>query len=205
MIALNATLRSECERVLPSLDAAKSPATPAEILEVIVRKMPAYGVTAKHANEWGVTFESYLTALDGFPLYAVEDAFARWDRGEGTKTIEAAGFPPRPPQVALLAQEGKREIFTAAYRARKALLQVEKRGVEWTAERKREERQKMIDQGLLTPEGKPNFTVGAKPMPNVPRRDPHEVAEQLRNAEARRMGAPISRSHAEPEDSGEVL
>lgn len=209
IIALNATLRAECQAALPALAAAKEPATEVEALEVISRRMVAYGVTTNLAFSHGVTWDSYVTALEGVPLHAIEDAFDRWDRGEGVKDIEAAGFPPRPPQIALLAIKAKQDIYTAVYRARKALEHVEKRGIEWTAERKAAERQKMIEAGYLNPDGTPNMSLKARGMPKAPKpsRSQHEIAEELRrtDAQARQGGAPISRAHIEPQDVGDVI
>ncbi len=209
LIALNATLRAECQRVLPMLEAAKAPATELQTLEVIARRMVAYGVTSNLAFSHGVTWDSYVGAFEGLPLYAIEDAFDRWDRGEGVKDIAAAAFPPRPPQLALLAVQAKQEVFTAAYRAKKALAHVEKEGVEWTRERRLAERQKMIDAGYLNPDGSPNITLKSRGMPSAPRPafSQHELAEQLRrtDAEARRGGAPVSRRHFEAADPGDVI
>ncbi len=184
LIGLNATLRAECERVLPELEAAKVRAEPEAILELVARRMVAYGITANMAYSHGVTWESYVTALEGFPLYAIEAAFDRWDRGEGTKgDVAAAGYPPRPPQLAILAAPGKTELWTAAYRARKALEHVERSGADWTPERKRAERQKMIDLGFLNPDGTPNLQLRPKtvPLAQRPRQSPQEVAERLRS------------------------
>lgn len=209
IIALNAKLRAECHDLLPMLEAQKAPATAEQTLEVVMRRMVAYGVTANLAFSHGVTWESYVAGLEGLPIHAIEDAFDRWDRGEGVKDIVAAGFPPRPPQVALLAQQAKQEIFTAAYRARKALDHVEKTGAEWTHERKAAEKAKMIELGYLNPDGTANlngFSLKGMPQPEKPRWTPHELAERLRqsDAQARQGGAPINRGHIEA-DPGDVI
>lgn len=207
LIALNATLRAECQRVLPVLENAKVPATDAEALEIIARRMVAYGITANAAYSHGVTWESYLSALEGLPPHAIEDAFDRWGRGEGVKDVVAAGFPPRPPQLALLAQTAKREVFSAVYRARKALEHVEKTGVEWTPERKRIEREKMIAAGYLNQDGSPNMgdlKLRGMPEHERPRQSSQEAAEAIRrSAEARDRGMPVSRRHAD--DVGDVI
>lgn len=208
LIALNRTLRAECERMLPVLEEQKAPAERAQALEIIARRMVAYGITENLAYQHGVRWDSYVAGLEGMPAYAIEDAFDRWDRGEGVTKIEYAGIAPKPPQLAILAQAGKAEIWTAAYRARKALEHVEKTGVEWTPERKAAERQKMLDLGLLNPDGSPNLSLSAKgmPEPHRPRYSPQELAAQLRatDAAARHGGAPISRRHIE-DDVGDVL
>lgn len=211
LIAINPTLRRQCEEMLPQLERAKEVATEEEILMLLVRHAPAYGVHAKSPGEWSALFDSYLNILNGLPLYAIEDAFLRWGRGEGHKDVRMAGFYPKAPQLFLLAEKGKAEVWTAAYRARKALEHVEKTGVEWTPERKAEERQKMIDAGYLNADGSPNLSLGPKgmPEPHRPRLSPQELAAQLRatDAAARHGGAPISRHHIQPpvDDVGDVL
>lgn len=210
LIALNRTLRAECERMLPMLEMQKAPAERADVLEIIARRMVAYGVTENLAFQHGVRWDSYVAGLAGMPANAIEDAFDRWDRGEGTGgNMTYAGLPPRPPQLALLAQVGKTEIWTAAYRAKKALDHVEKEAQHFTPEQRAAERQKMIEAGYLNADGSPNLTLSAKamPEPHRPRHSPSEVAAQLRatDAAARHGGAPISRKHIEPDDVGDVL
>lgn len=107
------------------LEAAKAPAPEAQLLGILIRQAPAYGVHAKSDGEWAALFASYLDALEGMPPWAVEEAFVRWARGEGHANSAMAGFYPKPPQVAMLAQAAKRDLVMAAYRARKALEYVE--------------------------------------------------------------------------------
>lgn len=181
LIALNATLRGECERALPMLERAKEPAAREEVLEVVARRMVAYGVTTNLAFQNGVTWESYLAGLEDLPLYAIEDAFDRWDRGEGTKgNLAAAGFAPRPAQVAMLAQAAKAEVWMAAYRARKALEHVEKtQGRDVPPEVRKAVG---ADLAALAASLK-----GGKGMPNIPRAGstPQEAARRLREAAGR--------------------
>ena len=202
-IAASPALRQEARELVLHLESRKRPATREEIVALVAGQMPAWGVSAKAAEVWNLTYASYADALAGMPLHAVQECIIRWNRGKGVKDIAAAGFPPRPAQLVTLADEAKRELFMAAYRVGLAL-KVEETAEAWTAERKAAERQKMIDQGLLTADGKPNFAIGAKAIPNAPRLDQHALAEQLRQASAqtRQMGAPVSRSHIE---DGEVL
>lgn len=121
LIAINKTLRAECERILPVIERAKEPAEPEDILGILVRHAPAYGVHAKGPEEWAALFGSYLDALDGLSAYAVEDAFLRWNRGEGHKDLAMSGFYPKPPQLVQLAQAARQELYSACYRGRKAL------------------------------------------------------------------------------------
>lgn len=121
LLAINPTLRKEVERALPVIERAKEPAEPEDILGILVRHAPAYGVHAKGPEEWAALFGSYLDALDGLSAYAVEDAFLRWNRGEGHKDLAMSGFYPKPPQLVQLAQAARQELYSACYRGRKAL------------------------------------------------------------------------------------
>lgn len=201
LIAINPTLRAEAERLLPRLEEAKVPASRDEIIGIVMREMPAWGVSTKHAGELGVTFASYADTLEGLSAYAVEEGIARWNRGEGHKDLAMGGFPPRPAQLFALASEGKRELYMAAYRAKLALEYAED-----------------ITPRQIDPEQAAKVaadfrdlaaSLKAKPMPEAPRphMSQHAMAEQLRrsDAQARQGGAPISRSHFEAGDQGEVL
>lgn len=201
LIAINPTLRAEAERLLPVLEAAKTPASREEIVLIIRREMPAWGVSAKAASDWGVAYASYADAMEGLCLYAIEEGVARWNRAEGHKDLSMGGFPPRPAQLFALANEGKRELYMAAYRAKLAL--------EWAEDKlprqvDPEETAKVAEDFRALA-----ASLKAKPMPEEPRphMSQHAMAEQLRrtDAQARQGGAPISRSHIEADDVGEVL
>ncbi len=154
---------------------------------VVMREMPAWGVGHKAAAEFGVTYASYADALEGLPLYAIEEGVVRWNRAEGHKDLSMGGFPPRPAQLYALATEGKRELYLAAWRAKKALEWVEKQGVEWTPERKRAEREKAIAMGFLNPDGSSVPLAPARRFSDAPRprMTPQQVAAQLRAAAER--------------------
>lgn len=204
-IAASPALRQEAQDLAMHLEARKRPATREQIVAAVAGQMPAWGVSAKAAEVWNLTYGSYADALEGMPLYAVQEAIIRWNRGKAVKDIAAAGFPPRPAQLVTLAEEAKRELVMAAYRIG-LILKAAPQAEAWTPERKAAERQKMIDQGLLSPDGKPNFSIGAKSIPTAPRADQHAMAERLRAAasDARGFGAPVSRKHIEG-DPGDVV
>lgn len=182
LIAINPTLRQEALRIVPVLEQMKAPCTREEIVAIIRREMPAWGVGAKTAEDYGVTFASYADALEGHSVYCIEEAVVRWNSGQRVKDLQMGGFPPRPAQLGLLAQEAKTELYMAAYRAKKAVDYVEDKRVEWTPERRREERQKAIAAGYLTKDGALQLPP-APPNPlhdARPGRSPHQVAERLR-------------------------
>lgn len=167
--------------MLPVMEQMKAPATRDEIVAIVMREMPAWGVGAKHAAEYGVTYASYADALEGHSVYAVEEAVVRWNSGQRIDDLKMGGFPPRPAQLGLLAQEAKTELYMAAYRCGLALKHIEKKPEVWTPERKRAEREKAIAMGLLTPDGKVNFEIKPRSM-DAPRptRPPSAVAQELR-------------------------
>jgi hypothetical protein len=226
LIAINPTLRAEAERLLPRLEEAKAPASRDEVISVIMREMPAWGVSQKHAGEFGVTYASYADALEGLSLYAIEEGVARWNKAEGHEDLKMGGFPPRPAQLFALANEGKLELYMAAYRAKLALEYVERqaplpKSAEEQAANAAKIKEMMAAPARKFPPQPPGVTLrdwvqhckdndlyedSAPSTPLQRPRSPHEVAEELRaHAEARHSGAPISRRHTQPEDNGEVL
>lgn len=212
LVAINPTLRAEVERQYPALLAAMEPAHDVDLMRVLVQQAQLLGIGQRGEDEWADLMGIYLTQLKDFPLEAIEEAFAKWNRGElYPKDVGRHAFFPKPAELHALGTLHLTDMRIAAYRARKALEHVEKAGVEWTPERKAAERQKMIDQGLLTADGKPNFQIKAKSIPDDrPRLSPHQMAEQLRasDAAARYSGAPISRHHITPapvDDIGDVI
>lgn len=191
LIALNSTLRAECERQLPVINRMAEPATSDEIMAILVREAPTYGVLAKHGAEWAALFGAYLDALEGMPAAAIEEGFIRWNRGEGHKDLAMGGFYPKPAQLYQLAEIGRRALKMAAYRARLAMEHVEKKGLEWTPERKAEEKRRAIEMGILKPDGSINFEIKTRTMAEVetrPTRSPQAVAEELRRAAASEVG-----------------
>ncbi len=175
IVAVNAVLRAECERALPVLLAAKEPATDAQVMESLVRHATHYGVHAKSKAEWAALFGVYLDALQGLPLLAIEDAFTRWNRGEGFNgDLRMAGFYPKAPQLCILAEKAKVDLYMAAYRAKKALEYVERRERPDISE---EERAKVMEGMKALRE-----QLGAKSIPGYerPNRSPQQVAADLR-------------------------
>lgn len=173
LIAINPTLRAECERLLPALQEAKRPATEQEIIHAIGRAMPAWGVSTKQAGEWGVTYASYVDALEGMPLWAIEEGIVRWNRGEGHKDLAMGGFPPRPAQLCILANEARRELFMAAYRAELAVKYVEQKAPRQVSDEERQAVRDGLKQLAL------NFRTRAIPDAPAPTRSRQELAAQL--------------------------
>lgn len=178
---MNPTLRAEAARILPVLDRLQAPASREEIVATIMREMPAWGVSTKAAGEWGVTYASYADALEGLPLFAIEEGIIRWNRGEGMATLAMGGFPPRPAQLYLLANEALRELRMATYRCRLATGEVTAPRIE--ADRPKttpEERKKIAEDfrrlaaSLGTSGPKSSDTVRA------PGPTPQQMAQQIR-------------------------
>jgi hypothetical protein len=189
LIAINPTLRAETERLLPVLEAMKAPAADEEMMQILIRHAPAYGVHAKNAAEWSMLFGTYLDALAGLPAYAIEDAFLRWNRGEGHADIRMAGFYPKAPQLVILAQAGKAELYTAAWRARRALEYVEKKLPHPISEDERKANSERLKALADTLAGGGRSVASAAPAPGLTR---HQMAERIRAA-------------ATPGDVGDVI
>lgn len=181
LIAINPTLRSEAERLLPVLDEMKAPATPDEIKMIVGREMPAWGVSAKHAAEYGVTFGSYVDALEGLSAYCIEEGVVRWNQGQRHDNLKDAGFPPRPAQLAMLAHEVRNELYMAAYRAKLAVTQAEERAPRVISEEERAQVKAGMEK-LLREIGAPK----GMPKPVRPSISQHEAAARLRAAADRR-------------------
>lgn len=178
LIHLNAKLRAECQEILPALQGAKTPAAEEEILEILVRNAPTYGITAPGVGGWMVFFGAYLDALEGLPAFAIEDAFLRWNRGEGHANLQMASFYPKPGQLFTLAQKGKAELWIAAGRAAKALAYAEAK-TKPPPEVRKEVAGNLSDLlGELTRARK-------APDPFKPRVTPQQMAEQIRQAPAK--------------------
>jgi hypothetical protein len=159
------------------------PADPEEILGVLVRHAPAYGVHAKGPEEWAALFGSYLDALDGLSVYAIEDAFLRWNRGEGHKDLAMSGFYPKPPQLFQLAQPAKLALYGAAYRARKALEYEEPRR---RADVSQDQRAKIAEEmRALAASMRTGSAMPTAPRPAMTRQ---QVAESLRTAALDEVG-----------------
>lgn len=192
LIHLNAKLRAECSEILPALQAAKAPADEAEVLEILVRNAPTYGINAPGVGGWEVFFGAYLDALEGLPAYAVEDAFLRWNRGEGHANLQMASFYPKPGQLFTLAQKGKAELWMAAYRADKALAYAEAKTTP-PPEVRKEMGAKLSDLlAELKGTAKPPGAFG-------PRVSPQQMAQQIR------AQAEAPKPAADPDDVGDVL
>jgi hypothetical protein len=156
IIAINPTLREECGRILPQLQARHAPAGPEGLMKVLVENAPAFGIAAKSAKEWGALFQSYLAALEPLSVEALEDAFLRWNRGEMyPKEPGRHAFYPRAAELFHLAQKSRLELGTAIWRARKALEHVDRLPKpEPTPEERAARRQALIDEGILDANGK---------------------------------------------------
>lgn len=181
LISVNATLRAEAQRLSPVLEKLLTPATRDEITVTIMREMPAWGVSTKAAGEWGVTYASYADALEGLPLYAIEEGIIRWNRGEGMATLAMGGFPPRPAQLYLLANEGLRELRMASYRCKLATGDAVAPKIEKDRPKVTEEDRKLIGEQFRALAKNLGVTGVQKP-PSAfsPRPSPQQMAEQLR-------------------------
>jgi hypothetical protein len=173
LIAINPSLRRQAEELLPAMERAKQGAARHEIREILIRMAPIYAIEDRTENEWDYLLEAYLGALDGFSVYQIEDAFRRWNRGEDMKDPAMGQFYPKPAQLVALANKAKSEVWTASYRARKALEHIEAQPPKVPAE----ERAQVADGFKALAE---SFRLKQVPDDLRPRLSPQEVAARLR-------------------------
>lgn len=180
LIIMNPKLRAEAQRLSPVLERLQAPATRDEITSTVMREMPAWGVSTKAAGEWGVTYASYADAMEGLPLYAIEEGIIRWNRGEGMATLAMGGFPPRPAQLYLLANEGLRELRMAAYRCKLALGEATAPRVEKDRPKVTEDERKKIGEDFRRLAATLGVTGPKTAAPIRPGTSPQQMAEHLR-------------------------
>lgn len=189
LLAINPTLRAECERLYPLLtEAARAKPEPdpdhheALVLALLIKHAPALGVAARADGTWGAIWDVYLDTLMNTPVDWVVGAFRRWHSNLAYPDQPGRhGFYPRPAEILAQADAYRREITMAAYRCGKAL--------DWkeapkpmSPEDRARERQAAIDEGLITPEGRAILSLAIKPA--EPRAaqgpPPQQMAQQLR-------------------------
>lgn len=186
LIAKTPALRAEVQQMLPVLceQMHEGPAVPTTLHVELVRHALTLGVADRTDGEWIDLLSIYAKALEKFSFGAIQGAFVRWNRCELYPNEPGRhGFFPKPAEIHALAQKHMNEIGMAYWRAKKALEFVEEKGIEWTAERRREERQKAIEAGYLKPDGSLNveFTMRKIPGENRPQQTPHQMADALRS------------------------
>lgn len=195
---MNPALRAECARVAPILQAPPEPLDPRALMVLFARQAPSLSLPAfDRPDAFGDMGDVYVRTLGHLPIESVEAAFQMWHRGEMyPKEPGRHGFFPKPVELLTLAERHLATMRTAAYRAKVALSHVEKSGVEWTPQRKAEERAKSIAAGHLTPDGRVRFPEIKRVVTDVrPSMSQHEVAERLRAKAA----------HPETRGVGDVL
>jgi hypothetical protein len=172
-IAATPALRAEVEALLPALEAAKEPANKVEFAAIMARQKVVFGLGNWEAAEWTTATRVYYEALEGYSADIIEDAFLRWNRGEGMKDPAMGQFFPKPSQLVALAARSKAELLTAAYRARRAVEHVEKAPREISAEERAQ-----VAEGLR--ELARTFRGRALPTLRKPSISPQEMAERIR-------------------------
>lgn len=181
-------LRDEAIALLPALDAAKAPVSREAFALIMTKQRVVFGIGDREAGEWTLVLEGFYGVLQEFSAGAIEEAFIRWNRGEGNAKPGLGAFFPQPSQLYPLAKKAKNEVWVAAYRARKALEGTQPSRTGLTAEQRAQERQKLIDAGHLRPDGTFNTDFGLKTMaqPSRPQKSPQQMARELREVAARR-------------------
>lgn len=172
-IAGHAGMLAEVVEVRGELARRAEKAQPVEILAELIALGPIYGISDKSDDEWSMLFGAYLEALAPLPLEAIRQGIVDWNR-EGE-------FFPKPGQIYTRADPYARKLRMAAYRAARAAEWVEKNPPEKSEAERLADRQKLIDAGLMTPDGEfaPLTFRKVDRGPAAPKETPQEMAERL--------------------------
>lgn len=101
-MALSEAQRFYCQRCLTSLKSHFEPATEHEIAVVVAKLQAAFPAADVASSVAEVGGEAYLIALEGVPLWALEEAYRRVLRGEAAVNRQ---FMPKPPELRFLVNE----------------------------------------------------------------------------------------------------
>lgn len=164
-------LLEEVRTVAATLAEFARPAEAVELVEHLLAIAPVYGIAERPPEEWATLWRAYIEALAPLPLEAIKVALTQWNR-------EASYFP-KPGEIYTRAIEHATRLRTVAYRARKAA-EFRPRPAPKSAEQRAAERQELIDQGILTPDGKVNLQLKGFDPGSRMVRTPQQVAEGLR-------------------------
>ena len=182
-IAANRAMREEAAQIAEALNASARAATPMEIMKVLIRHAPEFGIQARSSKEWDTLFSSYLDILSSVPLEALEDAFLRWGRGElYPKDIGRHTFFPKAPELHKLAEPMAHQLRKAAWRAKQAAEMADVTPKPKDTRSGAEKRAELIRMGVLTEDGRVNLAPKSDAMkpPAAPSQSPNQVAEALR-------------------------
>jgi hypothetical protein len=113
--------------MVSSFDRYLLPAVRQEVAPVIARLFMAFPGERLSRDEAGMRADGYMIALEGLPLWAVEQAATWWLRGERGDGRENYNFAPSPPQLRLLAEKATLAARSRRYEAVKALQAREQR------------------------------------------------------------------------------
>lgn len=172
-IARTPALQREVREVGAEVQARGARADAVDILAELIQLAPVYGISDRTDDEWAVLFGAYLEALAPLPLEAIRQGITEWNR-EGE-------FFPKPGQIFQRAEPFARKLWQAAYRAKKALEWVETNPPPKSDEERARDRQRLIDEGLMTPDGKFVPLQFRKVVePGRPKETPAQMAERLR-------------------------
>lgn len=125
--ALSSTRRRELETMVSNFDRYLLPAVRQEVAPVIARLFMAFPGERLSRDEAGMRADGYMIALEGLPLWAVEQAAKWWLRGERGDGRENYAFAPSPPQFRQLAEKATLSARARRYEAIKVLQAREQR------------------------------------------------------------------------------
>lgn len=193
----NLALFDEAKALLPALERIKEPIDRERFALLMAEQRPVFGISDMAPGEWAASLEAYFAVLQDFSEGMIRDAFARWNRGEDMKDPAMGQFFPKPAQIVFLAKKSKANVWSAAYRIRRAMERVEEEPTRHLTAEERAENARKIRELLAQPQRRippqpPGYTVQEwarkcreeglfvdDPESLAPTRSRQEVAEQL--------------------------
>lgn len=172
-IARTPALQREIAEVGLEVQARAAKAEAFDILAELIKLAPIYGISERSDDEWALLFGAYIEALESLPIEAIRQGITEWNR-EGE-------FFPKPGQIFQRAEPFARKLWKASYRAKKAIAFVETNPPPKTDAERAADRQKLIDEGIMTPDGRiAPLQFRKVETPARPKETPDQMADRLR-------------------------
>lgn len=174
-IARTPKLKEKAVEVAADLEERASKATAVEMMAVLIEHGPVYGIRDLSDGEYEALFIAYLRSLAPLPIEAIREAFVIWGR-------DGNGFFPKPEQLFQRAEPYAKELWMAAYRAKRAVSFVEDNPPPKTDEQRRADIEAAKAAGILDAEGKVilNFKTDDTRRVGPPGETRQAMAERLR-------------------------
>lgn len=146
-VAASPSLKAKVREVVNDLQDRATKAEPVQIMALLVEHTTVYGLGNKSPAEYEALFAIYLRALAPLPVEAIREAFVVWGR-------DGSGFYPKPEQLFQRAEPFAKELWMAAYRAKRAAAHVESNPPPKTDAQRRADIEAAKAAGIIGADGK---------------------------------------------------